>query len=223
MSRYSQWFSLIGYEFKDNALLELALTHKSYSKTNNERLEFLGDIVLSFIISNILYKLPNDFDEGELSNCRAYLVKGETLKELAKELEIDKYLFIGFGEKKNKLRSQNSIYANAIEAIIGAIYLDSDITTCKNVVIGWYKDRINKICPEYSKDPKTILQEYAQAKAYSLPKYSVLKIYGDEHEQIFKVSCKIQELEQYSEGKGRSKRKAERDAASKFLQIINNE
>ncbi|NQY42521.1 MAG: ribonuclease III [Legionellales bacterium] len=223
MNKYSQWFSVIGYEFNNIELLKLALTHKSYSKNNNERLEFLGDIVLSFIISDILFKLPNNFNEGELSSCRAHLVQGETLQELAQELDIGKYLLVGLAEKKNKIRPGSSIYINAIEAIIGAIYLDSDINVCKTVVTKWYKNRIHEICPEYIKNPKTKLQEFAQAKSYSLPIYSLIKIHGDEHEQLFEISCKIPELNESSIGKGSSKRKAEQNAAHELLQIIKYE
>lgn len=223
MSKYSALFSRIGYEFKDLTLLKTALTHKSYSKNHNERLEFLGDVILSFVISDILYKLPNCFDEGDLSNCRAYLIMKDTLNELAEELQIEEFILTGINEKEHKKRSLSSIHANSIEAIIGAIYLDSSIEVCKEVVTKWYGSRVKKICPEYVKDPKTRLQEYAQARAYNLPKYSVIDIYGCEHDQTFKVSCTISDIEKISEGIGRSKRKAEQDAAKKFLEIVENE
>lgn len=221
--KYDKLCEDIGYQFKDNTLLIQSLTHKSFSHTNNERLEFLGDTILSFVISDILFNLPRKFTEGELTSCRAFLVRGETLMELADRFSLEKYLLLGNSEKNKKNKNRGTIYANAIEAIIAAIYLDSNIASVKEVIESWYRNLIADLTPEKAKDSKTRLQEFSQAEGYILPEYKIVDITGLAHEQTFKVSCTIDGIDITTEGLGTSKRKAEQSAAKQFLQVIDNE
>ncbi len=210
----------IGYIFSDEALLLQALTHRSFSNKNNERLEFLGDSIINFVIADVLYRLYPDAKEGALSRLRAILVKGETLAELAKEFELGQYLRLGSGELKSGGFRRPSILADAVEAIIGGMYLDSDMETVKSIVSKWFAKRVeNAIELHDTKDAKTRLQEYLQARKLPLPIYTLIKTEGEHHQQTFYIDCSVVGLELISSGDGDSRRRAEQVAAEEFLTL----
>jgi ribonuclease-3 len=211
----------LSYCFSDAALLEEALTHRSVAHPNNERLEFLGDSALNFIIAEALYIKYPQMQEGELSRLRANLVNGERLAKLGKHFQLADYLRIGPGEKKTGGAHRESIQADAVEAIIGAVFLDGGFEVCKKTVLKWYQALLSDPDLDKSlKDPKTRLQEYLQGKQYTLPSYSVVRVEGKEHQQTFHVRCCVAGLELATEGSGRSRRKAEQSAAKNYLQVL---
>lgn len=194
----------LGYQFSNIALLKLALTHRSNSKNNNERLEFLGDSVLGMVISRELYQRFVGVDEGKLSHFRSLLVRGKTLAQLALELELSRYLILGSGELKSGFKRE-SIQADAIEAIFGAILLDSDFDTVNRVILELCRNKINAINPnDFIKDAKTQLQEYLQKYGNSLPKYCLIKTTGKDHNAVFTVRCHLQEIGIQSEQNAKS-------------------
>lgn len=210
------------YKFHNVNLLRAALTHRSVHGENNERLEFLGDSLLNCIIAAALYQRYPTAKEGELSRLRASLVKGETLAIVAQEFELNKYIRLGTGELRSGGAQRESILADALEAIIGAIYLDSDFSVCEKLVLSWFSDRLSLgSISDNLKDPKTLLQEYLQAQKLPLPLYTILSIEGEAHAQIFHIECRVPDLNQTATGKGRSRRKAEQEAARKLLVLIN--
>ncbi len=206
------------HSFKDEALLTHALTHRSKQKTkNNERLEFLGDSVLSLIISTHLFRHYPKIREGELSRLRAALVKGETIAKIANTVGMGECLQLGVGELKSGGHQRESILAGAFEAVIGAIYLDSDFQTVQHCVLRWYGDLIETIDTQTDvKDAKTTLQEWLQAKQMSLPSYE-FSVTGDAHKQTFTVICRVDGLSFETKGVSTSRRKAEQIAAKLFL------
>ncbi len=208
----------LDYRFSDSALLQQALTHRSVGKNNNERLEFLGDSILSFVISAELYDCFPDIDEGRLSRIRASLVKGETLAKLAMELSLGDYLHLGSGELKSGGFRRESILADALESIFGAVYLDADIATAERLILSLYSSRLQQLDPDMAlKDPKTRLQEYLQAQQQPLPVYEVEEISGKAHNQRFIISCTVESLAKPVLAEGTSRRKAEQNAAEKVL------
>lgn len=213
----------LGYEFHNPGLLEAALTHRSIRGNNNERLEFLGDSIVNFIIAAALYQQFPNAKEGDLSRLRASLVKGDTLAELAQEFELGSYLRLGAGELKSGGFRRKSILADAMEAVIAAIYLDGGMAVCQERVLRWYELRLQEIGRGSGlKDPKTRLQEFLQARKISLPDYSVLSIQGEAHQQIFRVACRIEKYAYVTEGVGSSRRSAEQQAAQKYLEFLEN-
>ncbi len=179
----------INYQFKDIALLKLALTHRSMGRSNNERLEFLGDSILGVVISRELYKRFDHVDEGKLSRLRSHLVRGQTLAQLAGELELSDILILGPGELKSGGFRRESIQADAVEAIFGAVLLDSDFDTINTVILDLYHDLLDAINPNDSlKDPKTQLQEYLQKRSNILPKYELVKTVGKDHNAVDRKS-----------------------------------
>lgn len=213
----------IGYSFENADHLTLALTHRSASSKHNERLEFLGDSILSFVIADELYHRFPKINEGDMSRMRATLVRGHTLAELGREFELGDYLKLGPGELKSGGFRRDSILADAVEAIIGAAYLDSDIENIRKIVLAWYQTRLDSIKPGVSqKDPKTRLQEFLQGRRHPLPIYVVSKIKGEAHNQEFTVSCEITGIEKTIVGKGTSRRKAEQAAAEIALGMLDN-
>ena len=207
----------IGYKFNNSKLLELALKHRSLSRNSNERMEFLGDAILNFVITVELFNLYPKYREGELSRLRSNLVRKETLAELAKNFNLKEHLLVGECEKKNGGINRSSIAADAIEAIIGAIYLDSNIEICSKRILDWYGNRLLGLTLAGQKDPKTELQEYLQAKKMSLPIYQITGVEGKMNAQIFHVSCHIQDLDMVTQGQANSKQNAEQMAAEEFL------
>lgn len=219
---------IFGYQFKDESLLLLALTHRSMGGQNNERLEFLGDSILGMVISSELYSRFPTEKEGVLTRLRSSLVKGETLSEIAAELNLGEYIKLGSGELKSGGFRRASTLADAVEAIIGAIYLDSHklsgISVVQEIILKIFDERINNCEPSsILKDPKTRLQEHLQAKGLPLPEYSVISISGKEHQQTFKVSCSIKGFANHVNATGASRRKAEQAAAEKVLKSILHE
>lgn len=211
----------LNYQFSDPTLLTEAITHRSKHSINNERLEFLGDSILGYVISSELFQRFPQAREGQLTRGRAALVKGETLAELALELELGEYLHLGPGELKSGGHRRKSILADAMEAIIGAIYLDGGLETAKQHILSIYADKLESLSlDEVGKDPKTQLQEYLQARKQPLPNYEVVATTGSDHEQVFEVSCKVNILPQPVKGTGRSRRKAEQAAATKALKLL---
>lgn len=207
----------IGYQFSDFSLLKQALTHRSALGLHNERLEFLGDSILSFAISKDLYTRFPKVTEGDLSRMRATLVCGKMLAEIGREFVLGDCLILGPGELKSGGFRRDSIIADGVEAIIGAVFLDSDIDTVAALILSWFDSRLNTIEPGISqKDPKTRLQEHLQSRKQPLPLYEVLDIKGEAHNQQFTMACVIDGIETV-EGKGTSRRKAEQIAAEKML------
>jgi ribonuclease-3 len=212
----------ISYDFKDKFLLELALTHRSLGSSNNERLEFLGDSILNFIISHEIYNLLPQSKEGELSRYRADLVKGKTLAKIANELNIGEFLVLGKGEMTNGGRFRSSILANAVEAVIGAIFLDGGIDPCRICILKWFDKRLKNLKMSGQKDPKTELQELMQSRSQALPVYKIMNISGEAHKQKFKIECHASGLKKSTEGLGATKRDAEKKAAEKAIMELLN-
>ncbi|MFC0308614.1 ribonuclease III [Gallibacterium trehalosifermentans] len=211
----------LGYKFTNAALLQQALTHRSAASVHNERLEFLGDSILNFTIGEALYHQFPKASEGDLSRMRATLVREQTLAEIAVEFELGDHLKLGPGELKSGGFRRSSILSDGVEAIIGAIHLDSGIETTQKVVLHWYQQRLAEIKPgDEQKDPKTRLQEYLQGLRKPLPNYTVVDIKGEAHKQTFKVTCQIEQLPEVFEGIGSSRRKAEQAAAEKILAVL---
>lgn len=211
----------IGYQFSDPNLLIQSLTHRSAKGEHNERLEFLGDSIIGFVIAEALFhRFPNE-DEGELTRMRSSLVKGVTLAEVGRQFELGDYLILGPGELKSGGHKRDSILEDAIESIIGAVYLDSDQATCKALILNWFQSRLASIKPgSAQKDPKTRLQEYLQSRKIPLPLYEVIETTGQSHNQQFKVKCTTEVLPKAVVTKGTSRRKAEQAAAKAVLKEL---
>lgn len=220
-NKLSQLCRKLGYEFNNTDLLVVALSHRSVQGQNNERLEFLGDSILNFTAANYLFDRFPKAKEGELSRLRASLVKGETLASIARELNLGDYLNLGEGELKSGGFRRDSILADAVEAIIGAIYLDSGMTAANDCILNWFGARLNDLSLEVSfKDPKSKLQEWLQARKHELPIYSIVETEGDAHCQKFTVHCQIELFKEPIVAEGTSRRKAEKLAAEKALQQL---
>ncbi|WP_299592035.1 ribonuclease III [uncultured Microbulbifer sp.] len=204
----------LGYQFARADLLSLALTHRSHGSRNNERLEFLGDSILGFTISAALFEKFPDGREGQMSRLRAQLVSGETLAKLARELELGECLRLGEGEMKSGGHRRASILADAVEAIIGAIYLDAGLEAARERVLAWFASRLQNLSLETDKDPKTRLQEWLQARQKPLPDYRVVDIGGEEHSQQFVVECRVAGLNAPVRGTAGNRRAAEKAAAT---------
>ena len=204
----------LGYQFKKPGLLEQALTHRSFAPNNNERLEFLGDSALNFIVAHQLFQRFSKLPEGDLSRLRAQLVKESTLSEIALALELGDALKLGDGELKSAGWRRPSILADALEAIIGAVYLDGGFTSVESLILKLYQEKLENIDPKLiDKDPKSQLQEYLQGKKIDLPDYKVVSIKGEAHAQIFKIECVIEKFAISTLGEGTSRRIAEQQAA----------
>ena len=211
----------IGYTFNDQSMLVRALTHRSAGSRHNERLEFLGDSLLSMVIADALFHRFPKVNEGDMSRMRATLVREKTLAELAREFELGEYLILGPGELKSGGFRRESILADAVEAIIGAVYLDANIEQMQAMMLAWYEDRLDAIQPGIDqKDPKTRLQELLQGKRKPLPTYTVEQVIGEAHNQKFTVHCQIEGMAQPVIGIGTSRRKAEQSAAEHALEIM---
>ena len=219
LNKKTTWISkTLNYEFHDSLLLDRALTHRSSSSINNERLEYLGDAVLGFVIADILFSERNSANEGELSRLRSALVNKNTLALIAKRIHIEDYLNLGAGEKKSGGFRRASILADTLEAIFGAIYLDGGFDSIKTVIKNVFSEIILDL-PDVNKlkDPKTRLQEFLLKKNNELPVYKTRKIEGKEHKRIFHVVCNIETLNMFAEGSGSSRRDAEQEAAAEIL------
>ena len=208
----------LGYHFKDQDLMVLALTHRSFAGRNNERLEFLGDSILNFVAAEALFERFTQAREGQLSRLRARLVKGETLAVLARGFDLGEYLRLGSGELKSGGFRRESILADALEALIGAIYLDAGMDVARERVLAWLEGELQSLTlVDTNKDPKTRLQEFLQSRSCELPRYEVVDIQGEPHCRTFVVECQITLLNDKTLGQGGSRRIAEQVAAAAAL------
>ena len=208
----------LGHSFQNQELMLLALTHRSFAGRNNERLEFLGDAILNFVAGEALFERFPQAREGQLSRLRARLVKGETLAVLARGFELGEYLRLGSGELKSGGFRRESILADALEALIGAIYLDAGMDVARERVLAWLANELDSLTlVDTNKDPKTRLQELLQSRAVELPRYEVVDIQGEPHCRTFFVQCEVALLNDKTQGQGASRRIAEQVAAAAAL------
>ena len=209
----------LDYTFDDRGLLQQALTHRSAGSRNNERLEFLGDAILGGVIAAELYRRYPGAKEGELSRLRANLVRRESLAEIAQLLDLGHYLTLGAGERKSGGHRRDSILSDAVEALLGAIFLDSDFAVCQCCILQLFAARLNSLSDVASlKDAKTRLQEYLQSRHKSLPEYTVKEVSGEAHAQFFRVECVVDDIGlSAGKGQGSSRRQAEQQAAEDLL------
>lgn len=211
----------LGYQCREPTLIEAALTHRSAGGHNYERLEFLGDGVLNFIVAEVLYREFPLADEGELSRLRASVVRGEALAEIAATLGLGEQLTLGPGELRSGGFRRQSILADALEALFGAIYLDGGFESARDVIERVMLPRIAELPTAAElKDPKTRLQEHLQARGLALPSYGLESVHGEAHSQVFTASCEVDALGLRASGQGQSRRRAEQDAAQRVLDAI---
>jgi len=204
----------LGHDFNNAALLEQALTHRSHSAFNNERLEFLGDSVLNCVVATLLYERFPKLPEGDLSRLRSHLVKEATLSGIAATLDLGDNIRLGEGELKSGGWRRPSILADAMEAIIGAVYMDAGFDASQAMVTRLYAPLLENLDPKsIGKDPKTLLQEYLQGRKLALPEYQLIATEGEAHCQTFRVECRIPALKIEAQGEGGSRRIAEQQAA----------
>lgn len=212
---------LLAHDFRNASLLAQALTHRSHSGANNERLEFLGDSVLNCVIAHELYKRYPKLPEGDLSRLRAHLVKEPTLGEIARTLNLGDFLKLGEGELKSGGWRRPSVLADALEALIGAVFVDGGFHAAEGLIIRLYAPLLDQLDPKsIGKDAKSLLQEYLQGKKTELPDYQVIAIEGEAHNQNFRVECLIPNLAVRTEGEGTSRRAAEQQAAQLAYDIL---
>lgn len=220
-ARLTRLQDAIHYTFNDQALLEQAVTHRSHNAKHNERLEFLGDSVLNFVVASLLYHQFERVDEGDLSRLRANLVKQSTLADIAQQLQLADYLRLGEGELKSGGFRRPSILSDALEAVFGAVYLDGGFEAAAQVVSRQYEPILVNIDPKtLGKDPKTLLQEMLQGRRLDLPLYLVVATHGAAHSQLFDVECRIDKLEIVVQASGSSRRAAEQAAALQAIDLV---
>lgn len=212
----------IGHAFGTPALLAQALTHRSAGAPHNERLEFLGDALVNLFVGEALYAHWPNADEGALTRARAELVRESTLAQLARTLELGDWLTLGPGEMKTGGHRRDSILADALEAIVAAIYLDAGFETCRAVVLPWFQAAMAALPPpnKVGKDAKTRLQEWLQGRQKPLPVYALLNEGGEDHARVFQVSCVLADPALRTDGEGSSRRAAEQVAAEAALSAI---
>ncbi len=214
----------LGHTFSDESLLAKALRHRSMGKDNNERFEFLGDSVVNCVVASMLYEHFPQACEGGLSRLRAGLVNRDHLAVLAQRFALGEAMQLGSGELKSGGFRRASILADGFEAVVGSIWLDSDFATVERCVRQWYAQDFEGLClDDMDKDGKTALQEWLQAKQMPLPSYQIDNIEGDAHDQTFYVSCQVDGFEHMTHGEGRSRRRAEQQAADAYLAWLQNE
>lgn len=214
----------LGYAFRDPALLDAALTHRSAGKRNYERLEFLGDAVLNFATALLLFRAYPDADEGDLSRYRATLVSGSSLAAVAAGLGLGDQLRLGSGELKTGGFRRGSILADALEALFGAVYVDGGIAAAQDVIERLFAGRVGELPgAQELKDPKTRLQEHLQARGLGLPAYTLEAVSGEPHEQQFVANCEVASLDARARGEGSSRRRAEQVAAQRVLEQLTGE
>jgi ribonuclease III len=223
MDKLRRLQQLLGHEFSDPDLLQLALTHRSASGSNNERLEFLGDSIVNHVIAEALYRQFPKAREGDLSRMRATLVKGDTLAEIGRELGLGEFVRLGQGERKSGGHRRASILADVLEALAGAILLDSGVDRCRECLLRWFHGRLDRLeMGAAGKDAKTRLQEYLQGRGRPLPAYELLAVEGEDHQQVFRILCHVAQPEQTFEGGGSSRQKAEQVAAEAALEALSH-
>lgn len=220
-NRLTRLQDAIQYQFNEVALLEQAVTHRSHNARHNERLEFLGDSVLNFVVAALLYNQFDRIDEGDLSRLRANLVKQSTLADIAQGLALSDYLRLGEGELKSGGFRRPSILSDALEAILGAVYLDGGFHAAFEVVGRLYQPILLTVDPKVlGKDPKTLLQELLQGRRLDLPVYLVVATHGAAHSQVFDVECRIDKLDIVVQASGSSRRAAEQAAALQAIELV---
>jgi ribonuclease III len=225
VSSRARWAeSRLRYSFNDSGLLEQALTHRSASKNNNERLEYLGDSFLNFAIARRLYAARPEDTEGDLSRARAALVKESTLATIGQTLKLDEEVVLGAGELRSGGAQRGAVLADAVEALIGAVLLDGGTEAAEALIDLLFAEQIAAL-PDAAtlKDAKTRLQEWLQGRGLRLPAYSVESVHGRDHEQTFVVSCEVTEKHAYTTGQGPSRRRAEQEAAAAMLVVLTGE
>ncbi|MCX7089228.1 MAG: ribonuclease III [Methylococcales bacterium] len=211
----------LGLQFNNPELFVMALTHRSKGAKNNERLEFLGDAVLGFVIAQKLTELFPDASEGELSRLRASLVNQTSLASIARDHQLGDYLLLGSGELKSGGYRRDSILSDALESIMGALLKDQGIMVCQTWILRLFEEKLAQLTLEnWSKDPKTLLQELMQAKQQELPEYRLLSMSGLAHQQTFKVECKVKLLNETTVSTGISRKRAEQASAEQMLQLL---
>ncbi len=225
MDKAERWLhKTLQYRFGSTDLLRQALTHRSATGRNNERLEFLGDAVLDFVISMAVFSARPDATEGDLSKLRSSLVKDATLAALAQELGLGEHLVLGSGEKKTGGHRRESILADALEAIFGAVYLDDGFDAAREIIERVYASRLQALPNvEDLRDPKTRLQEWLQGRKKPLPVYELIAVTGKAHRQEFEVSCSVEDVKNETRGKSTTRRKAEQEAAAEMLMLLMGE
>lgn len=224
MSEFKRLQRKLDYEFSDISLLSLALTHCSYGSHNNERLEFLGDALLNSTIAQVLFSQFPEEREGILSRLRASLVKGDTLADIAREFSLSDYLIMGEGELKSGGFRRDSILADVVESIIGAIFIDGGMQHCQSFIKRIFKSRLEALSlDKHLKDPKTRLQELLQSRQLPLPNYRVVNIEGESHQQEFMVRCETALLKDAPLASASSRRQAEKLAAEKVLSCLEDQ
>lgn len=210
----------IGHRFKNRSLLKQALTHRSYGVPHNERLEFLGDSVLNCVIASLLFERFPEIAEGDLSRVRANLVNQQSLFDLAGNLSLGEHVMLGQGEVRSGGSERPSILADALEALLGAVFLDAGFDAAADVVVSMFEPVMSELDPAaVRKDPKTRLQEFLQGRRMSLPSYTVVDVSGQAHDQHFRVECSVDEMTIRTIGEGPSRRAAEQDAARKAYSL----
>ena len=210
----------IGYKFKSISLLTLAMTHRSFSKDNNERLEFLGDAILGAVVSSILFEANPNFQEDRLSLMRAELVKGQSLATIGRSIGIPEMLRLGSGEAKQGGAERQSIIADAFEALIGAVQLDAGMEVVEKIVKRIFADRLEKAEFANLKDSKTELQEQVQSEGENLPRYSVVRVIGPDHNKTYEIKCELSWLKLETLALAGSKKEGEKLAAQKMLDLL---
>ena len=211
----------LGHSFKDTALLQQALTHRSHSSLHNERLEFLGDSILNCVVASLLFDRYSKIDEGDLSRLRANLVKQQSLYEIAQRMELYQFLRLGEGELKSGGFRRPSILADTLEALFGAIFLDAGFDVARDVIRALYIPILDTVDPKtLGKDAKTLLQEYLQGKKIALPQYNVVATHGAAHNQEFEIECLVPKLDIQVFGAGGSRRAGEQAAAKRALEAV---
>jgi len=221
---YAELCRKLGYQFKEIQLLKTALTHRSSQNENNERMEFLGDSIVNFIVAEALYLRFPHSQEGALSRWRASLINRDTLADLARTFDLGRYMHLGAGELKSGGSGRQSILSCAMEALIGGIYMDGGFEPVRTCILQWYEPFLNNLMSAAShKDPKTVLQEYLQKQHQPLPVYQVESVEGEAHQQIFVVSCQIEGRPDKAIGRGTSRRRGEQDAAEQMLGKLEHE
>ena len=210
----------LDYRFKDQELLVRALTHRSASKHHNERLEFLGDAVLGYVMGEYLHRTRQDHREDSLTLLRASLIKRDTLVQVAREIDLGEHLVLGIGERRSGARNRASILADALEAAIGAIHEDGGIEAARASIMHLFRSRLENLAERAPKDPKSILQERLQARGLKPPEYRTLEISGRHHEQVFNVACESRELGVSVTATGQSRKEAEMRAAALMIDEV---
>ena len=207
----------LGHRFEDPALLRRALTHRSASPQHNERLEFLGDAVLGYVIGEYLHRTRQGHREDSLTLLRTTLIRKETLVEVAREIDLGACLLLGIGERRSGARDRASILADALEALIGAVHEDGGVEAARATIMHLFRGRLENLAEQASKDPKSALQERVQAQGFALPAYRTVDVAGRQHDQVFNVACEVRDVDVSVTATGQNRKEAEMRAAALMI------